>query len=91
LQLINPSTSPNELNTTLTPHSIPRRCLLRLLQQKLGHFGRQPQEWYSDQRSSNPNYRWDSSHRSLRTNKQKWMGDPTPVASSKRSQPIGSN
>jgi hypothetical protein len=36
-QLINPSTSPNELNTTLMPHSIPRRCLLRLLQQKLGH------------------------------------------------------
>src|SRR5436309_9271118 len=34
--LINPSTLPNELNTTLTPHSI-RRCLLRLLQQNLGH------------------------------------------------------
>jgi hypothetical protein len=31
LQLINPSTSPNELNTTLTPHSI------ILLQQNLGH------------------------------------------------------
>jgi hypothetical protein len=38
LQLINPSTSPNELNKTLMPHSIiPRRCLLRLLQQNLGH------------------------------------------------------
>jgi len=38
LPLINPSTSPNELNTTLMLHSIiHRRCLLRLLQQNLGH------------------------------------------------------
>ena len=35
LQLIHPSTSPNELNTTLTPHSMIH--VLPLLQQNLGH------------------------------------------------------